>query len=118
MNPAAKPDPTACRTEPAACIVLDCRRTGKPRQTNGEFICAKHLGTCPSKDLTIHANAAHDLKAETTRYETRGGDRAPMLRAGMREANAWGTLRSFVAKTHGLKTETPIIGSLKSGGDA
>jgi hypothetical protein len=95
----------ASRTSPATCIVIGCRRTGKPREANGEFICTTHLKACPSADLTKHAEAASALKAISARYELRGGDKAPVVRAEIREINAWRTLRTFIAGHFGIQTK-------------
>lgn len=78
------------------CIVIDCRRTGKPRFPGRQFICAKHCGAASQKALNAHAAAAAALAScKPWRRE----------HYAFLEASHWEGLRDEVVAACGLKPE-------------
>jgi hypothetical protein len=90
-------------TGPATCIVLDCRRTGKPDEPGRAFICAKHQNAAGA-GVREHALA-------------RGKLRLPSRTGHWRflERSAWERIEDAVAAKHELKPEAARSSTNTSG---
>ena len=89
------------------CVALDCRRTGRPRFEDRDFICTKCLGACDSALRAKHAGAASRLQQAQRNLVARKTDRNQdaVARAEFVESRAWGDLRRQVADRCGEKVQ-------------
>jgi hypothetical protein len=76
------------------CIVIDCRRTGRPLAEGRDFICHKHLAKADDQLLTTHAHAASQARSGPA-HKRRHGE--------FRERMAWDQIRKQVAERCQLK---------------